>query len=103
MSIVLRNRSRARVEAVLAVDGLDVLDGEAASFGKRGFIVPPRSVVRVNGFRQGTESFAPFRFHSVQESTARLKRGETKEVGVIGVAFFNEKGNDPLRKKKRRR
>ncbi len=38
-SIVVRNRSDLSLEVVLSVDGLDVLDGRAASFRKRGYVI----------------------------------------------------------------
>lgn len=38
-SIVLRNRSDLRLEIVLSVDGLDVVDGRKASFRKRGYVI----------------------------------------------------------------
>ena len=34
------------------MDGLDVLDGKAASFGKRGYIMDPRSELEIDGFRK---------------------------------------------------
>ena len=61
-SIVVRNNSNSRLEIVLSVDGLDVLDGKAASFSKRGYLVDPRSEVEVDGFRQSMDTVAAFRF-----------------------------------------
>jgi hypothetical protein len=51
-SIVVRNRSDFRLEIVLSVDGLDVIDGRPASFRKRGYIVNPHRKLVVEGFRQ---------------------------------------------------
>lgn len=94
-SIVVRNRSALRLEIVLSVDGLDVLDGRAASFRKRGYIVEPHRQLVVEGFRQSTDAVAAFRFSSVSESYASQKYGDTRNVGVIGVALFHERGTDP--------
>lgn len=96
-SILVRNRTSFRIEVVLSVDGLDVLDGRAASFSKRGYVVPPRGSVSVEGFRRSTDAVAAFRFSSVRGSYANQKYGQTRNVGVIGVAIFNEAGTDPLR------
>ena len=71
-SIVVRNHTHARLEVVLSVDGLDVMDGRTASFGKRGYIVPPRGTVRVEGFRRSSDAVAAFRFSSVSDSYANL-------------------------------
>ena len=49
----------------------------------------------VDGFRQSTEAVAAFRFGPVRESYAQEKYHNTRNVGVIGVAVFNEKGTFP--------
>lgn len=94
-TIVLRNRSQLRFEVVLSVDGLDVLDGKDASFSKRGYILDPHGELEVDGFRQSTDQVAAFRFGSVSGSYANQKHGETRNVGVVGVAVFHERGSDP--------
>jgi hypothetical protein len=94
-SIVVRNRAWQRLEVVLSVDGLDVLDGQAASFRKRGYIVQPPASLVVEGFRQSTEAVAAFRFGPVRESYANEKYHNTRNVGVIGIALFNERGTNP--------
>jgi hypothetical protein len=94
-SIVLRNRSNWRLEVVLSVDGLDVLDGRKASFTKPGYILRPHSQLVVEGFRQNTEAVAAFRFGPVRESYANEKYHQTRNVGVIGIAIFNERGTNP--------
>ena len=93
--IVLQNNTEVRFEAVVSVDGLDVLDGRAASFKKRGYLLDPRGELEIDGFRQSTDSVAAFRFGSVRDSYAAQKHGETRNVGVIGVALFNERGSNP--------
>ncbi len=95
-SIVVRNNSNSRLEVVLSVDGLDVLDGKAAAFTKRGYLVDSRAEVEIDGFRQSFDTVAAFRFGSVRGSYAGQKTGDTRNVGVIGVALFNERGTNPL-------
>jgi hypothetical protein len=95
-TIVVRNNTDSRLEVVLSVDGLDVLDGKSASFEKRGYIVDPRAELEVDGFRQSTDTVAAFRFGSVRGSYAGQKHGDTRNVGVIGVALFNERGTRPF-------
>ena len=94
-SIALRNKSDLRLETVLSVDGLDVLDGRKASLRKRGYILAPHDQLVVEGFRQSTEAVAAFRFGPVRESYANEKYHETANVGVIGIAIFNERGTSP--------
>ena len=95
-TIVVRNRTNARFECVLSVDGLDVLDGKTASFRKRGYIVAGHGELEVEGFRQSTDSVAAFRFGSVRDSYAAQKHGDVRNVGVIGLAAFPERGFDPF-------
>ncbi|MEO5721635.1 MAG: hypothetical protein ABIR71_09220 [Chthoniobacterales bacterium] len=102
-SIVVRNRNRFPVEVVLSVDGRDVLDGERASFRKRGYVIPARSTLHVEGFQQNTGSRGAFRFRSVSDSYANLKPGERNEVGLIAIAFFHPRGTDPLEESSQRR
>ncbi len=94
-SIVLKNRCKSRLEVVLSVDGLDVIDGKAASFSKRGYVIAPDETLEVKGWRTGPETVARFQFSSVAGSYANLSTGEHRNVGVIGLAVFTEKGVDP--------
>lgn len=96
-TIVVRNATPFRIECVLSVDGLDVLDGKDAAFSKRGYIVDPKGEIEVDGFRQSATQVAAFRFGSVRGSYAGQKYGETANVGVIGLAVFNERGTEPWR------
>jgi hypothetical protein len=92
-TIRVNNPTGRRVEAVVSVDGLDVIDGQAGDFArKRGYIVPPYGELRVDGFRVSTEQVAAFRFSSVAGSYAGRK-GVARNVGVIGVAIFEERQN----------
>lgn len=95
-TIVIRNRTPNRVECVISVDGLDVIDGRAASFQKRGYLVGPHGELEIEGFRQSVDNVAAFRFGSVRGSYANQKHGETRNVGVIGFAFFHERGTNPF-------
>jgi hypothetical protein len=90
-TIRVTNPTPRRVEAVVSVDGLDVVDGRPADFvSKRGYIVPAGGELRIDGFRTSTSDVATFRFSSVSASYAGRK-GIARNVGVIGVALFEEK------------
>src|ERR1051325_11201157 len=93
-TIRVTNPTAARVEAVVSVDGLDVIDGETADLHKRGYIVPPYGDVRIEGFRTSLEDVATFRFSSVDGSYAG-KQGKARNVGVIAVAIFEEQPPPP--------
>jgi hypothetical protein len=96
-TIVVRNHGPGRVEVVASVDGLDVIDGRAASLAKRGYLVDPWGQVELEGFRTSTHEVASFRFGSVAQSYAAKKHGDTRNVGVIGIAAFHEQGDAPWR------
>lgn len=90
-SIEIENRTSNRFEAVVTVDGLDVIDGKPGSFDKRGYLIGAFDKIEIDGFRQSLDEVAAFRFGSVQSSYA-ARKGNDRNVGVIGVAFFAERG-----------
>ncbi len=94
-SIVIKNLCKSRLEIVSSVDGLDVIDGKTAGLSKRGYIIAPGETLEIHGWRTGPDRVARFRFSSVAGSYANLRHGEHRNVGVIGLAVFDEKGVDP--------
>jgi hypothetical protein len=88
-SLAIANDTGSSFEVVASVDGLDVIDGRAASFAKRGYIVDPFSSVVIDGWRTSEETVAAFRFSSIEDSYAE-RMGDGRNVGVIGAAFFRE-------------
>jgi len=94
-TIIVKNHSPARIEVVISVDGLDVIDGQPASPRKRGYLIDAFDELEVDGFRRSTAEVAAFRFGNVDNSYAARKHGNTRNVGVIGVAAFHERGTRP--------
>lgn len=92
----IKNVSNVRLEVVMSVDGLDVIDGAAASTKKRGYIIGPGKTLSVKGFRTSEAKVASFKFSSVSGSYANLRHGDTRNVGVVGLALFTEKGREPF-------
>ncbi len=86
----VRNGSGRRVEVVASVDGRDVTDGQPAAWERRGYLVEPHGEVMIDGYRLSQASVAAFRFGSVASSYAAAK-GDVRDVGVIGVAVFQER------------
>jgi hypothetical protein len=89
-TIEIRNLTSRKIEVVLSVDGLDVIDGRSASYAKRGYVIKPHGKLEVNGFRKSHSEIATFRFASIPDSYAARKHGDTRNVGVIGVAVFTQ-------------
>lgn len=87
----VHNRSARRVEAVVTVDGLDVIDGKPGDYkNKRGYLIDAYGSVDIDGWRLSQREAAAFRFAPIAESYA-AKTGSARNVGVIGVAVFPER------------
>jgi len=91
-SIVLQNHTAHRFEAVGTVDGLDVINGKPGTFDNRGYVLMPHATLEIEGFRTSTAAVAAFRFAAVADSYA-AQTGSARNVGVIGIAFFSERGD----------
>ena len=94
-SIIVKNRCKSALEIVASVDGLDVQDGQSASFAKRGYVVEPGKTLEIEGFRTSYSRVAAFKFSSVSNSYANMRHGNTRNVGVIGIAVFTQKNVSP--------
>ncbi len=89
-----RNGTGRRVEVVASVDGRDVVDGRPASLARRGYVVEPWGVLTIDGFRVSQDAVAAFRFSTVPRSYA-ARKGDARDVGVVGVAVFPERSLRP--------
>lgn len=86
----LQNNTSERVEAVVTVDGRDVVSGQLGNYkSQRGYVIDPYGSVVIEGFRQSLEQVAAFRFTDIGNSYS-ARRGSGQHVGVIGVAVFKE-------------
>ena len=90
----VRNRSTRRLLAVTSVDGINVVSGETAAVGQRGYVIDPWSSVTIDGWRKSLDQVAKFYFTDLPDSyAARTQR--PNDVGVIGVALFAEAPTRP--------
>ena len=89
--IRLRNTSACRRKAVVSVDGVNVLDGKDAGIDGQGYVLNGLETIDIPGWRRSDSSVAKFQFTEQGGSySAQTGRG-TSNVGVIGVAVFDEK------------
>ena len=86
----VKNTTGKRVLAVITVDGRNVLSGEKGGFSDRGYILSPYESADIDGWRQTDEKVAAFVFGKKKGSYSAQK-GTPENVGVIGVALFEEK------------
>lgn len=94
------NLTDHRLEIIVSVDGLDVLNGRPASVRNAGYVIPAESTIRIDSMRVGGV-LRRLRFGSVADSQAASSFGEkgARNVGVIGVAMYEE---DEIARRRRR-
>ena len=88
-SVRLVNNTGARVLAVVAIDGVNVISGETAGTGQRGYVLGPWQRTEITGWRKSDSEVAAFEFTALPDSYA-ARTGRPQDVGVIGVAVFRE-------------
>jgi hypothetical protein len=88
-AIRLTNRTGERVLAVVSVDGVNVVTGETANPQQSGYVLDPWQSTTINGWRKNMSEIAAFNFAPLPESYA-ARTGRPHDVGVIGVAVFQE-------------
>jgi hypothetical protein len=90
----IKNLTSARIEVIASVDGLDVGSGEDASFSRGGMVLTSQRSYDFEGYRLDLNAVATFRFGGVAGSYA-AQLGKPRNIGVIGVALFEEKVAPP--------
>ena len=88
-SLLVANKTGERVLAVVSVDGVNVITGEAANPAQSGYVLDPRGSVDIAGWRKSMSEVAAFYFTPLPDSYA-ARTGRPANVGVIGVAVFRE-------------
>ncbi|HVY06191.1 MAG TPA: hypothetical protein VHB46_09465 [Burkholderiales bacterium] len=89
-SVTLRNRDRNDLLAVVSVDGVNVVTGEAASPAQSGYVIERGRPLSIAGWRKSLAKVAVFYFTDLGDSYA-ARTGRPENVGVIGVALFRRK------------
>lgn len=90
--IEIRNRHHTRVEAVLSVDGLSVIDGKSAGPQSTGYLIEVGNVLRIPGWMIDNKTIAKFAFSGHDQSYTQLSdEGDPTNNGVIGIMAFSEK------------
>jgi hypothetical protein len=89
-AVRIRNLTGARVLAVTSVDGVNVVSGDTAAPSQSGYVLDPWGSVEIGGWRKSLSRTAAFFFTDLGDSYA-ARTGRPQNVGVIGVAVFEEK------------
>jgi hypothetical protein len=90
------NHTGRRVLAVVSVDGVNIITGETANYNERGYVLSPWETIDVNGWRKSQTTIADFEFAPLSGSYA-ARTGRPGDVGVIGMAVFEERKPLPPR------
>ncbi|MCE9839480.1 hypothetical protein GWJ01_06165 [Proteus sp. G2618] len=91
--IFLHNTSHKIIyEAVITVDGLDVIRRTASSYQNRGYLLRPGDTLFIEGFRKNQQQVAAFLFSTPEEGYVNYNaQGDKRNTGVISVALFESK------------
>lgn len=88
-AVRLTNRSPERVLVVLSVDGVNAISGQTAAGDQGGYVLEPWQTTEVAGWRKSMRDVAQFYFADFGDSYA-ARTGRPLDVGVIGIAVFEE-------------
>jgi hypothetical protein len=100
--IELQNRNSFRVEMIVTVDGLSVIDGKEGSLDSSGYLLEARQTLRVPGWKLDNEQAAKFVFSGKGGSYATQMTGSSRNNGVIGAMVFAERNRRPVTKVRQR-
>jgi hypothetical protein len=90
-AVRIANNTDKRLEVVLSVDGLDAVRGTMSNpMRDRGYVLSPRGMVTIEGFRTSMESVAAFRFSDRDHSLAAMQGARNAAVGSLRVLAFEE-------------
>jgi hypothetical protein len=96
-AVRIRNCTNGRVLVATSVDGVNVVSGETAAPTQTGYVLDPWSSVEIAGWLKGRDRTAAFYFTDLGDSYA-ARTGRPLNVGVIGVAVFQEKAPPIVRR-----
>ena len=101
-AVRLTNTSSERMLVVLSVDGVNAVSGETADLNQAGYVLSPGQSTDINGWRKSLDDVAQFVFTDFPDSyAARTSRPDN--VGVIGIAVFEEARPPVTTRRSRRR
>lgn len=91
-SVVLRNNSARRVGVLIAVDGLNVVNGEISrlSNAEPMYVLGPWERTTIKGWRTNLESIRRFQFVDERRSYAERTGQANSDMGWIRVLAFRE-------------
>ena len=87
--LIYKNNSKNTYEIVASVDGLNVLNGSAASRYDSGYVLSPNEKLVIEGFRKSQSAVASFIFSKPENAyAANTTSGSINNTGVIGTVIY---------------
>lgn len=93
--IRVRNKGSKNVMVVVTVDGRNIITGEPGDYHGSGHVIGPKSSWTFKGWRTSDDEVAAFEFGKKKDAYS-TEMGSPENVGVIGVAVFEELEPDPV-------
>ncbi len=86
------NHTGKTFEVVASVDGLDVINGRAASRHNAGYVLEPYNTLDIEGFRKSNDAVASFTFSQPKDAyAANSVSGSVQNTGIIGSVIYELK------------
>lgn len=97
------NNTSKTFEIVTSVDGVDVINGSAASRSNSGYVLHAHDTLTIEGFRKSADAVASFTFGKPEESyAANSDNGSIDNAGIIGTVVYEleapEENKKPINK-----
>jgi hypothetical protein len=89
-SIRIKNPNSMRVEVVVSVDGLCVIDGKKASSDSHSYVISAYDTLIINGWRINNDEVRKFYFTDKGNSYSGIKNGDEENCGIISVLAYAE-------------
>ncbi len=88
--LVYRNNGHNTYEIVASVDGIDVINGQPASQYNEGYVLEPKGILIIEGFRKSDDAVASFIFSKPEDAYAAntLQAKLANNIGIIGTAVY---------------
>lgn len=89
--LLIKNYHPKRVEVIVSVDGLSIIDGKLAGPDSSGYLLNAYETVKIPGWMVDQATAAKFKFGAKEKSYATGQTGTSVNNGVIGIMVYSEK------------
>lgn len=90
-TVKIKNNNNFKILAVVAVDGIDIQNGQTASHDGPGYVINGLSSYEIKGYRKSLDDVGAFKFVKKEKSYSKEVGGGGQNCGIVSVAIFAEK------------